>query len=170
MVLTGADPSPPGQPQEQTSVHDPYIERESKSVSCPAGLSLCNLMDCSPPASSFHGIFQVRILVWVAILFSRYFDNPGIKPEPPALQTDLLLYDPWRKHPHNWDPGIEWLRKRFENLSTSCTSWRLNPGNHLSRLCLCHINNDNEHSQRRKYPSSGSCGHWRLEHAGVGSD
>ena len=28
-------------------------------------------MDCSPPCSSVHGIFQVRILEWIAISFSR---------------------------------------------------------------------------------------------------
>ena len=28
-------------------------------------------MDCSPPGSSIHGIFQARILEWVAISFSR---------------------------------------------------------------------------------------------------
>ena len=28
-------------------------------------------MDCSPPGSSVHGIFQVRILEWVAISSSR---------------------------------------------------------------------------------------------------
>ena len=28
-------------------------------------------MDCSPPGSSVHGIFQARILEWVAIFFSR---------------------------------------------------------------------------------------------------
>ena len=28
-------------------------------------------MDCSPPGSSVHGIFQVKILEWVAIPFSR---------------------------------------------------------------------------------------------------
>ena len=28
-------------------------------------------MDCSPPGSSFHWIFQARILEWVAISFSR---------------------------------------------------------------------------------------------------
>ena len=35
---------------------------------CPA---LCNLTDCSPPGSSFHGNLQARILDWVAIPFSR---------------------------------------------------------------------------------------------------
>ena len=36
--------------------------------SCPA---LCDPMDCRPPGSSVHGIFQGRILKWVAIPFSR---------------------------------------------------------------------------------------------------
>ena len=29
-------------------------------------------MDCSPPSTSVHSIFQVRILEWVAISFSIY--------------------------------------------------------------------------------------------------
>ena len=28
-------------------------------------------MDCSPPGSSIHGIFQARVLEWVAIAFSK---------------------------------------------------------------------------------------------------
>ena len=36
--------------------------------SCP---TLCDPMDSSPSASSFHGILQARILVWVSIPFSR---------------------------------------------------------------------------------------------------
>ena len=35
-------------------------------------LILCNPMDCSPPGSSVYGIFQARILEWVAIAFSFY--------------------------------------------------------------------------------------------------
>ena len=38
------------------------------SLSC---VWLCNPMDCSPPNSSVHGIFQARILEWVAISFSK---------------------------------------------------------------------------------------------------
>ena len=30
-------------------------------------LTLCDPMDCSLPGSSIHGIFQARILEWVAI-------------------------------------------------------------------------------------------------------
>ena len=43
--------------------------------SCP---TLCNPMDCSPPGSSFHGIFQARVLAWVAISFSRRSYQPGV--------------------------------------------------------------------------------------------
>ena len=34
-------------------------------------LTLCDLMDCSPPGSSVLGIFPARILEWVAISISR---------------------------------------------------------------------------------------------------
>ena len=34
-------------------------------------LTLCNPMDCSLPGSSVHGIFQARVLEWVAISLSR---------------------------------------------------------------------------------------------------
>ena len=34
-------------------------------------VTLCDPMNCSPPGSSVHGIFQARILKWVAISFSR---------------------------------------------------------------------------------------------------
>ena len=30
-----------------------------------------DLMDCSPPGSSVHGIFQARVLEWGAIAFSE---------------------------------------------------------------------------------------------------
>ena len=41
------------------------IESESEvAQSCP---TLCYSVDCSPPGSSVHGIFQARILEWVAI-------------------------------------------------------------------------------------------------------
>ena len=44
-------------------------EGESEvAQSCP---TLCDLMDCSPPGSSIHGIFQARVLEWGAVSFSR---------------------------------------------------------------------------------------------------
>ena len=46
-----------------------YIPKESESDVAQLCLTLCDPMDCSLPASSFHGIFQARILEWVAISF-----------------------------------------------------------------------------------------------------
>ena len=43
------------------------------SQSC---LTFCDPMDCSQPGSSVHGIFQARILEWVAISFSRGSSQP----------------------------------------------------------------------------------------------
>ena len=40
---------------------------------CP---TLFNLMDYSPPGSSVHGIFQARILEWLAISFSKESSQP----------------------------------------------------------------------------------------------
>ena len=39
-------------------------------------LTLCNPMDCSPPGSFVPGIFQERIMEWVAISFSRGSSPP----------------------------------------------------------------------------------------------
>ena len=50
--------------------------------SCP---TLCNPMDSSQPGSSIHGIFQARILEWIAISFSRGSSRPRDRTSSPAL-------------------------------------------------------------------------------------
>ena len=42
--------------------------------SCP---TLCNPMDCIPPGSSIHGIFQAGVLEWIAISFSSWSSWSG---------------------------------------------------------------------------------------------
>ena len=39
-------------------------------------MTLCDPMDCSPPGSSVHGIFQARILEWAAVPVSRESSQP----------------------------------------------------------------------------------------------
>ena len=39
-------------------------------------LTLCYPIDCSLPGSSVHGIFQARVLEWVAISFFRGYSQP----------------------------------------------------------------------------------------------
>ena len=60
-------------------------------------VSLCDLVDYSPPGSFVHGIFQAGILEWVAISFSRGYSNPGIKPVSPALAGGFFTTEPPRK-------------------------------------------------------------------------
>ena len=54
---------------------------------CPA---LCDLMDCSPPGSSVHGILQARTLEWVPCPLPGDLPDPGVKPASPALQMNSL--------------------------------------------------------------------------------
>ena len=46
-------------------------ERKEESEVTQSCLTLWDPMVCSLPASSVHGIFQVRVLEWVAISLSR---------------------------------------------------------------------------------------------------
>ena len=56
--------------------------------SCP---TLCNLMDYSLLGSFVHGIFQARILEWVAISFSRR-SSPTKGSNPGLLKWQWTLY------------------------------------------------------------------------------
>ena len=65
-------------------------------------LTLCDPMDCSLPCSSVHGIFQARVLEWVAIAFSNdqprqhikkqrhYFANKG--PSSQGYGFSVVMY------------------------------------------------------------------------------
>ena len=70
----------------------------SVAQSCP---TLCSSMDCSPPGSSAHGIFQARILEWVAISFSRESSQP-------RDQTRISY--------------VSWLAGKF---FTTCVTWEV---------------------------------------------
>ena len=54
-------------------LHSPLMKWSKVSQLCP---TLCYPMDCSLPGSSVHGIFQARVLEWVAISFSRGYSRP----------------------------------------------------------------------------------------------
>ena len=74
------------------------MENKSRAQSC---LTVCNTMDCSPPGSSVHGIFQANFPgeYWSGFPFPPPGDlpDPGIKPASPvspALQADSLPTEP----------------------------------------------------------------------------
>ena len=51
-------------------------------------------MDCSLPGSSIHGIFQARVLEWVAISFSSGSPQPRDGIWVSYMQTDALPSEP----------------------------------------------------------------------------
>ena len=62
---------------------------------------LCNTMDCSPPGSCVHRIFQARLLEQVAVSYSRGSSHHRDRPLPLAwhvLHCRQLLY-----HWHTWE-------------------------------------------------------------------
>ena len=66
------------------------LDKKLKVLVAQSCVTLHDPMDYSPPGSYVHGIFQARILEWVAIFFSRDLPNPGMKPTYPALAGGLL--------------------------------------------------------------------------------
>ena len=72
---TAAHPHPWDSPGKNTGVGCHFLLQcmkvKSESEVTQSCLTLRDPMDCSPPGSSVHGIFQARILEWGAIAFSR---------------------------------------------------------------------------------------------------
>ena len=68
------------------------MKGKSESEVAQSCLTRNDPMDCSPPGSSIHGVFQARVLEWVAIAFSS---DPitawQIGGEKVEVVTDFLL-------------------------------------------------------------------------------
>ena len=54
--------------------------------------TLCDPMDCSPPVSSVHGIFQARLLERVALSFSRGFSQPRNLTQVSCIGRQILYH------------------------------------------------------------------------------
>ena len=81
-------------------------------------LPFCNPLDCNLPGSSVHGIFQTRILEWVAKFPPpKELPNSGIKPAslmPPALAGG---------HCATWEEASK-VEVQFSSVTQSCpTLW-----------------------------------------------
>ena len=68
-----------------------YLSLCLVTQTCP---TLCDSMECSPPGSSVHGIFQAIVLEWIDISFSRGSSHPGTEPGYLSLQTEALPSEP----------------------------------------------------------------------------
>ena len=73
---------------------------------------LCDLMDCSLPGFSVHGIFRARIMEWVPFPSPGDLPDPGIESGSPAFQADALPSEPLGKPTgtrgkHKMKPGAK---------------------------------------------------------------
>ena len=71
-----------------------YHYMKSVTVLVAVCLTLCNPTDYSPPGSSLHRIFQVRVLEWEPFPSPEDLPNSGTEPESPALQAYSLPFEP----------------------------------------------------------------------------
>ena len=94
MVAHQASPSLGFSRQEHWSglpFPSPMHESEKWKWNCSIVSDSSNPMDCSPPGSSIHGIFQARVLEWGAIAFSEGYWNGLLFPSPGDLPNPCLL-------------------------------------------------------------------------------
>ena len=95
----------------QSMIMLPFMAKEKWShiwggcVHAPSCLTLCDPMDCSPPGSSVHGIFQGRILEWIAIASSMGSSWPQ------ELNSHLLrlLHWQWILYPRPSGKSLSWV-------------------------------------------------------------
>ena len=89
-------PCPRDSPGKNTGVGCHFLLQCMKVKSESEVAQLCltpsDAMDCSPPGSTVHGIFQARVLEWGAIAFSNAWKW---KVKVKSLSRVRLLVTPW---------------------------------------------------------------------------
>ena len=87
-------------PNEPLECSKPTLSNRQEDVGSSSGETsevaqsyptLCDPKDCNPPGFSVHGIFQARVLEWVAISSPGDLPNPRIEPRSSALWADAPL-------------------------------------------------------------------------------
>ena len=85
---------------------------------CP---TLCDPMDCSPPGSSVHGIFQARVPEWVAIFFSRGSSRPRDRTQASWIAGRCFTLWATRDAHYPWEAVKSELLMSFQLKLHSCT-------------------------------------------------
>ena len=126
------------------------VKSESEvTESCP---TLSDPMDCSPPGSSIHGIFQARVLEWGAIAFSVYAEyimqNAGLD----KLQA-----------------GIKISRRNINNLRYAVETTLVTESKEELKSLLMKVKNESEKAdlklsiQKAKIMASGPITSWEID-------
>ena len=106
-------------------------------------LTLCDPMGCSPPSSSIHGIFQARILEWVAVSFFRGSSWPRSWTWVFCIAGRLFTV---------------WAIRGFQGVLTIKATTRTK---FLSLICLFHLFHTMPHII---HVSQSPWNHWSLSH------
>ena len=83
-------------------------------------LTLCEPIDCSPPGSSVHGIFQAWILEWVAISTMNIHWKDDAEAEAPTLWPPNAKSQLIRKDP---DAGKDWGQEEKGMTEDETVGW-----------------------------------------------
>ena len=104
-------PCPRDSPGKNTGVGCHFLLQCMKVKSESEVAQLCltpsDAMDCSPPGSTVHGIFQARVLEWGAIAFSNAWKW---KVKVKSLSRVRLLVTPWTVA-HQAQPSMGFSRQ-----------------------------------------------------------
>ena len=96
------------------------VQSESEvAQSCP---TLRNPMDCSPPGSSIHGIFQARVLEWGAIAFSELLHEKMLNV---SIDREMQMKSTQETTPH----ALECLKLKKHTKSTASVGKDIEPWN-----------------------------------------
>ena len=102
-----------------------------KSMHAKSCTTVCDPMDCSPPGSSVHGIFQARILEWAVISCSRGSSRSVSKPKSlacPALAggffTTWGAQNELYQHINSGYLKISFWCEKWSEVAQSCPSLR----------------------------------------------
>ena len=113
-------------------------------------LTLCDPMDCSPPGSSVHGIYQAMVLEWIAIYFSKGSSQSRNRTRVSHIVDRCFTIWATREVLE-----IHETSNRQSNLEKEEWNWRNQPA-WLQALLQSHSHHDNMVlAQRQKYRSVG---------------
>ena len=109
-------------------------------------LTLCDPMDCTPPGSSIHAIFQARMMGWVAISFSRGSCQPRDWTQVSCTAGRFFTNWTTRKAQKHFFEPVFFFWGGGKNTEVGCHSLLQifptqgsNPGLPLCRQTLCHL-------------------------------
>jgi len=90
------------------------VKSESEvAQSCP---TLSDLMDCRPPGSSIHGIFQARVLEWGAMAFSKWLPAPSLMSRKRSFCVEVSNRPSTRPDYYRfWNSGKTFSPDKIEN-------------------------------------------------------